>query len=143
MVFNAIFNLIAVIIYYCGQYINPCFTGVLLTSTLHNILSKFLAAFPHNHFRKNEREVNSFAIIIINAWKEYWQSRGSNQQLPVLKSCTLFTELWGSVLKLGAMRYRVTEPNEKSMVEYFCHKVQDSYHNNLKNYRNKNKLCWK
>ena len=40
---------------YCGsQSTYPCFPGVLLTSTLHNILSKPLAAFPHNHCRNNE-----------------------------------------------------------------------------------------
>ena len=31
----------------------PCFPGVLLTSTPHNILSKPLAAFPHNHRQNN------------------------------------------------------------------------------------------
>ena len=36
------------------------------------------------------------AVIIINSRKEYWQSRGSNQGPPVLKSATLQTELWGS-----------------------------------------------
>ena len=35
------------------------------------------------------------AMAVINPWKEYWPSRGSNQQLPVLKSCMLPTELWG------------------------------------------------
>ena len=31
----------------------PCFLGVLLTSILHNILSKTLAASPHKHLRNN------------------------------------------------------------------------------------------
>ena len=35
----------------CAYY--PCSSGVLLTSTPHNILSKPLAAFPHNHCRNN------------------------------------------------------------------------------------------
>ena len=33
----------------------PCFPGVLLTSTPHNIPSKPLAAFPHNHCRNNRQ----------------------------------------------------------------------------------------
>ena len=42
-----------------------------------------------------ERGMNPVATTIINPWKEYWLSRGSNQQPPVLKSATLPTELWG------------------------------------------------
>ena len=46
MPFSTVFGL------YCGgQCTFPCFPGVLLTSTLHNILSKPLAAFPHIHCR--------------------------------------------------------------------------------------------
>ena len=40
-------------LYRGGQCTYPCFRGVLLTSTLHNILSKPLAAFPHGHCRNN------------------------------------------------------------------------------------------
>ena len=36
-----------------GQCTYPYFYGVLLTSTPHNILSKFLVVFPHNHCRNN------------------------------------------------------------------------------------------
>ena len=43
-----------------------------------------------------ERGMNPVAMTIINPRKEYWPSRGSNQRLPVLKSATLPTELWGS-----------------------------------------------
>ena len=43
MPFSTVFQL-----YRCGQCIYPCFPEVLLTGTLHNILSKPLAAFPHN-----------------------------------------------------------------------------------------------
>ena len=31
----------------------PCFSGVLFTSTSHNILFKLLAAFPYNHCGNN------------------------------------------------------------------------------------------
>ena len=44
-----------------------------------------------------ERGMNPVAMTIINLRKEYWPSRGSNQQLPVLESTTLPTELWGFV----------------------------------------------
>ena len=43
----------------------------------------------------SERGINPVSMAVINPWKEYWPSRGSNQQLPVLKSCMLPTELWG------------------------------------------------
>ena len=67
----------------------PYFPGVLLTSTPHNILSKPLAAFPHNHCQiSGERGMNAVAMTIINPRKEYWSSRGSNQRPPVLKSAT-------------------------------------------------------
>ena len=37
-------------LYHSSHCTYQCFPGVLLTSTPHNILSKPLAAFPHNHF---------------------------------------------------------------------------------------------
>ena len=46
--FSTVFQL-----YRGGQCTYPCFPGILLTSTLHNILSKSLAAFPLNHCRQN------------------------------------------------------------------------------------------
>ena len=46
--FSTVFQL-----YCCSQCTYPCFPGVLLTSSPHNILSKPLAAFPHNHCRNN------------------------------------------------------------------------------------------
>ena len=39
--------------YQGGQCTNPCFSGVLLTSTPHNILYNPLADFPHNHCQNN------------------------------------------------------------------------------------------
>ena len=39
--------------YWGSQCTYPYFHGVLLTSTLNNILSNPLAAFPHNHHRNN------------------------------------------------------------------------------------------
>ena len=57
------------------------FLLILLTSKLHNILSKPLAALPHNYCRKKQtvvREMNSVAMTTMNLRKEYWPSRGSN-----------------------------------------------------------------
>ena len=51
MVFNAVFNFF--FSYIGGNCTYPCFPGVLLTSTPHNILSKPPAAFPRNHCRNN------------------------------------------------------------------------------------------
>ena len=44
--------------------------------------------------------MNPVAMTIINPRKEYWPSRGSNQQPPVLKSATLLTELWARFIIL-------------------------------------------
>ena len=46
--FSTVFQL-----YRLSQCPYPCFRGVLLTSTQHNIPSKPLAAFPHNHSQNN------------------------------------------------------------------------------------------
>ena len=65
MVFNAVFNGESVISQ-C-QCTCPCFPGSLVTNTNHNILSKPLAAFPHNLCRntgqrreRNESCLNDF-----------------------------------------------------------------------------------
>ena len=73
---------------------------LFLTSTLHNILSKPLAAFPHNYCWNigRERGMNPVAVTIINPWKEHRLSRVLNKRPPVLKSATLLTELSGSAL---------------------------------------------
>ena len=43
-----------------------------------------------------ERGMNPVTMTIINPWKEFWLSRGSNQPPPVLKYCRIPTELLGS-----------------------------------------------
>ena len=43
-----------------------------------------------------ERGMNPVTMTIINPWKEYRPSLGSNQRPPVPKYATLPTELWGS-----------------------------------------------
>ena len=61
-----------------------------------NVLSKPLTAFQHNHRRRTVmRGMNPVTKTIINPLKEYWSSRGSNQQPPVLKSSMLHAELAG------------------------------------------------
>ena len=102
MPFSTVFQL------YCSsQCTYPCFPGVLLTSTLHNILRKPLTIFPHIHCRNNscsERDINPVAMTIINPGKKYWPSWGLNQHPPVLKSAMLPTELWGSAATKPAKR---------------------------------------
>ena len=76
-----------------GTFMLP---GVLLTSTRHNIFpSHWLLSYITivETMDSSEREVNPVAMTIINP-RRYWLSRGLNQQCPVLKSCTLVTELW-------------------------------------------------
>ena len=48
--FSTVFQL-----YRSGQCTYPCFPRVLLTSIPHNILSKPMTVFPHNHCRNNGR----------------------------------------------------------------------------------------
>ena len=59
--------------------------------------------------------MNPVALTIINPRKEYWWSRGSNQQPPVFKSATLTTELWCSlqITNLNLMKVMETSPKEK------------------------------
>ena len=92
--FSTVFQL-----YCCGQCTYPCFPGVLLT-ILRTIF------FP-SHWQlsqitnvqttdSSEEGMNPVPMTIINPWKEYQPSRGSNQPPPVLKSTTLPTEAWHS-----------------------------------------------
>ena len=106
MVFNVVSTLFQ--LYRSSQCTYPCFPGVLLTSTLHNILSRPLAAFLIIAKTRDscEGEMNPVARNIINIQKEYWLSRTWNQQPPVLKSGTLMTELWGSAITLMKMAFK-------------------------------------
>ena len=80
------------LLYRGGQCTYPCFRGILLTSTRHNILSEPLTAFLHDHCRNNGQAgsgasgMNPVAMTIINPRNENWPSRGSNRRPPVLKS---------------------------------------------------------
>ena len=66
-------------LYHGGQSTYPCSPGVLLTSTMYNILSKPLAAFPLTNCLKkmdsSERGMNPVPMTAINPWKEYWPSQ--------------------------------------------------------------------
>ena len=68
--FSTVFQL-----YHGGQCTYPCFSGVLLTITPPNILSKPLAAFQATGCfptDSGERGMNPAAVTIINPRKEYW-----------------------------------------------------------------------
>ena len=94
--FSTVFQL-----YRGGQCTSPYFPGVLLTSTPHNILSKPMAAFPHNHCRKNRQQwerTDPVAMTIMNPQKGYWPSRGSNQRPPVRKPAMLRLSYGGRLL---------------------------------------------
>jgi hypothetical protein len=71
-----------------GQCTYPCFPGVLLTSTPHNILSKPLAAFPHNHYRNNgqrlERNESCHWLSPVLGKNISGSSRRSSQRPPLL-----------------------------------------------------------
>ena len=72
MPFSTIFQL-----YQSGKCNYPCLPGVLLTSTRNNILSKPLAAFPHNHCRKmdsSKRGMNPVVMTIFIPRKDTGQA---------------------------------------------------------------------
>ena len=75
---------------------NRCIDGPVLCTIFfpsHRLLSHITIVEKTD---SSERGMNPVAMTIINPWKEYWLSRGSNQQPPVLKSAMLQTEPWGS-----------------------------------------------
>ena len=94
MPFSTVFQL------YCGdQCTYPCFSGILLTSTPSNILSKPIVAFHITIVEtkgSSEKGMNPVAMTIINPQIENWLSWGSDQRPPVIKSATPPTKLWGS-----------------------------------------------
>ena len=94
MVFNAVFNSISVT-YLCFPGVSFFFKPVLRKSFFpsHRLLSHKTNVETMD---SGETRMNPVTITIINPRKEYWPGRGSNQQLPVLKYCTLPTELWDS-----------------------------------------------
>ena len=96
MVFKAVFNSIS------DTLRRPLHLSMLSWSSLtrppHNMLSKPLAAFPHNSCRSNgqrRKRNESCPNTIIIPRKEYWPSWGSNHRPPVFKSCAVPTEPWG------------------------------------------------
>ena len=68
------------------------FHEIISTSTLHNIPSKPLAAFPHNHCQNSA----SREEWILSQWLSSILRRVSNQQPPVLKSSELLS--YGALL---------------------------------------------
>ena len=78
MPFSTVFQL-----YSGGQRTYPCFPGVLLTSTLHNILSKPLAAFPLYHCRNNRQQWGNESCP-----NDYHQSSERILAEPVIKPLT-------------------------------------------------------
>ena len=100
-VFNAVFNSISVIsrwpVHLSMLSWSSFFQPVLCTRFFpsHWMLSQITIVETTD---SGERGINPAAMT---PRKEYWPSRGSNQQPPVLKSATLPFELWGSVFDLG------------------------------------------
>ena len=79
-------------VYRWDQFACLCFSWISVTTTPHNILSKPLAAFSLNNRRTNCKqgdENESCRNYYRQSQEGNRPSRGSNQQPPVLKSCTL------------------------------------------------------
>ena len=62
-------------------------------ATLQRLNSRLQGKTHGTFVESSQRGMNPVAMTIINPRKEYL---GSNQRPPVLKSCALLTELWGS-----------------------------------------------
>ena len=70
-------------LYHSGQCTYPCFPGILLTSTPHNILpSHWLLSYITivEITDSGERGMNPVAMSIINPRREYWPSLSSSPQ---------------------------------------------------------------
>ena len=68
-----------------------------------------------------DRGMNPVAMTIINPRKEYWPSRESNQRPTVLKSETLWTELWDSAEQnqTGSKKWLVnTDTEDKGILKH-------------------------
>ena len=63
-----------------------------------------------------ERGIIPIALTTFNPGKEYWPSRGSNQQPAVIKSTTLLIELWGSVELVKTMIRKLENIGKKKML---------------------------
>ena len=64
-----------------------------------------------------DRGMNPVAMTIINPLKEYWQSWGSNQRSPVLKSCTLPTEVLGLCSKVFKCKYTYFTNQQSRLID--------------------------
>ena len=97
MVFNAVFN--SAPIHAFLVFFQPVLRTIFFSS--HWLLSHIAIVQTMD---SGFRGMNLVAMTIINPRKEYWPNRGlSNQRLPVLKSATLPTELWGWALLTQSM----------------------------------------
>ena len=114
LMFNAIFNSISV----SGQCTCPCFPGVLLTSTLHNILPK-----AHNHHWNNEQlwERNR------SCHHDYHHSSERIvTESEIRTSDLLFSSLWCYQLSYGAQQLCVKElkheigDRQQIQNEFYC-----------------------
>ena len=90
MLFNAVFNSISVrsrrpvhlsILSWSLEFFSPVLGTIFLPS--HWLLSHLTIVETTD---SGDTGMNPVAMTIINPRKEYWQSRGSNQRPPVLKS---------------------------------------------------------
>ena len=95
MVFNTIFNSISLILQ------QPVHLSMLSWSSFNQYSAQYsfqaTGCFPTTT-DSSQRGMNPVAMNIINPWKEYWPSLGSNKRPPVLKCRTkigmqLFTGL--------------------------------------------------
>ena len=95
MVFNAVFNNNSVISGLQVHLSMPFWSSFYENSAQCSFQAT--GCFPTvETMDSSERGMNPVAMTIIDPQKEYRPGRGSNQQPPVLKSCMLPTELWGS-----------------------------------------------
>ena len=116
-----------------GQCTYPCFSRVLLTSTLHNIPSKLLAAFPHNHCRNNRQGLARNE----SCRNDNHQSSERILAEPRIELATSFSQVHNAtdwVMGLGIKNY---ENSSRCIADwlfslgYFLKKRSQCYHNHI------------
>ena len=98
--FSTVFQL-----YRGSQCTYPCFPGVLLTSTLHNILSKPLGAFPYNHCQNNRQRWRRNESCR-NDYHQSWERILAEPRIVPATSCSQVRNATDWAVGLGNIRFK-------------------------------------
>ena len=129
--FSIVFQL-----YRCSQYNYPYFPGVLLTNTLYNILSKPLAAFPHNHCRNNGQQWErneSCRNDYHQSLERIYPEPGIKPVTSSSKVCQLWTKLYMGLRgnPLTKQNFRLLTLSQTSPCFYVSHSLKCNSFENI------------